>query len=104
MNFSFYRPFCYLLLTSSLLSARTFEDTKGRKIEASVTALEGDKVTLKLDKTGKSYEIALEHYLLRIKNLLQNGLKVISQARMTRSLNFLIPQSLNQTLMLNGLI
>lgn len=60
MNFSFYRPFCYLLLTSSLLSARTFEDTKGRKIEASVTALEGDKVTLKLDKTGKSYEIALE--------------------------------------------
>ncbi len=59
MKLSLYRSFFYLFLTTTLLSARTFEDVKGRKIEAEVMSSSGDRVTLKLDKTGKSYEIAM---------------------------------------------
>ncbi len=41
--------------------ARTFTDTKGRKIQASVVKVNGDKVDLKMDKGGKVYSVPLSN-------------------------------------------
>ena len=54
-----YRLLLFLFASSSLLLARTFTDTKGRSIEASITQVKGDKVTLVLDKNGKSHDVAI---------------------------------------------
>ena len=48
--------FC-LLVSAPLLEARIFTNTKGQEIDASISKVDGDKVTLLLEKSGKSYSV-----------------------------------------------
>jgi hypothetical protein len=49
----------FLCLISYQVSARTFTDVQGRKIEATVIQVNDGKVELKMDKNGKSYHVPL---------------------------------------------
>jgi len=60
MLFIFLRSACCLILCLSFVHARTFTDNQDRKIEAEITKIEGAKVTLKLDKNGKSFEVPID--------------------------------------------
>lgn len=50
-------PLCFLVLLPHLISARTFTDTQGRKIEASVVEVLDASVQLKLDHNKKMHTV-----------------------------------------------